>query len=291
MRKGTQQLNAIAANPWFTFTSGVASIFGFIWFLYDEYERTPKLISSIAFFGALFILVSGYIYSVRVRTENIALRGLSVVFHDINEIYRDKLREVFSLDSPETDPESLLAQEELSLKAVCQRIDNIFSRVLNRNCMVTLKLATTEDSKCFVRTYIRSQELSPRDQPRRMKYAVGSGENTAFDESLARRSDGLPSHFYSSDLKTLKDGYSNQRQHYERYYRSTIVVPIRGVNKGKGSTHEEFDLIGFLCVDTLSVNRLNNNFHLFMLSALANQMYNFMSLMRGKYTVVVGQSK
>jgi hypothetical protein len=38
----------------------------------------------------------------------------------------------------------------------------------------------------------------------------------------------------------------------------------------------------------MSVNRLKNGYHLFMLAALANQMYNFMSLMRGKYTVVVG---
>lgn len=288
MRQNTQKLNAIATNPWFLVVSGISSIAAFMWFVYDKYSATPGVIPTIALVGALAILVSGYVYSVRVRAENIALRGLSEVFHEINQIYRDKLREVFCSDSPETDPESLLAQEELALKGVCQRIDSIFSRVLNRNCMVTLKLATTENGKCFAHTYVRSQELCPRDNPERMKYVVGSGENTGFDESLAKRSDGLPSHFFSPDLRTHKGGYSNQRQHYDRHYRSTIVVPIRGVNKGKESTNGEFDLIGFLCVDTMSVNRLNNGYHLFILSALANQMYNFMSLMRGKYTVVVG---
>lgn len=287
MKPSTQKLYVVAANPWFLVVSGASSIAAFMWFVYDKYSSDPGVIPTIVLVGALTILFAGYVYSVRVRSENIALRGLSEVFYEINQIYRDKLRELFCSESPVTDPENLLAEEELALKGVCQRVENIFSRVLNRNCMVTVKLVTTENGKCFAHTYVRSQELCLRDNPERVKYVVGSGENTGFDEALAKRSDGLPPHFFSADLKPHSGGYSNQRQHFDRHYRSTIVVPIRGVNKGKESTAGEFDLIGFLCVDTMSINRLNNGYHLFMLAALANQMYNFMSLMRGKYTVTV----
>lgn len=290
MKATTQRLNVIATNPWFLVLSGISSIAAFMWFLYDKFGGKPDVLPGISFIGALTALSIGYIYSIRVRSENIALRDLSAMFYEINRIYRDELREQFCSDAPATDPESLLAEEELVLKGVCQRVDSIYSRVTNRRCMVTVKLVTTENGKCFAHTYVRSQELCPRDIPERIKYNVGSGENTGFDEALAKRPDGLPSHFFSANLPELEKlgRYSNQRQHYHRHYRSTLVVPIRGVNKGKESTPDEFDLVGFLCVDTLSVNRLNNGYHLFMLSALANQMYNFMSLMRGKYTVVVG---
>lgn len=290
MKEAAHKLNIIATNPWFLVISGISSIAAFMWFLYDKYGNKPAVIPSLVLAGALIALSFGYIYSVRVRTENIALRNLSKIFFEINQIYRDKLRELFCSDDPETDPGSLLSEEELALKGVCQRIDSIFSLVTNRRCMVTVKLVTTEKGKCFAHTYVRSQELCPRDSPERIRYTVGSGENTGFDQALAKRPDGLPPHFFSANLPELEKqgGYSNQRQHYHRHYRSAIVVPIRGINKGKELTPNEFDLVGFLCVDTMSVNRLNDGYHLFMLSALANQMYNFMSLMRGKYTVFVG---
>jgi len=144
-----------------------------------------------------------------------------------------------------------------------------------------------KNSKYYAHTYVRSQELSKRDSSEKLKFVVGTGDNNGFDKTLSNRSDGLPLHFYSPDLQKESD-YSNQRQHFYRHYRSTLVVPICGENKGKEGTPDQFDRVGFLCVDTLSINRLNNGYHLYMLSALANQMYNFMSLMRGKYTVFVG---
>jgi len=49
--------------------------------------------------------------------------------------------------------------------------------------------------------------------------------------------------------------------------------------------------LGFLCVDTLSRNRLNEGYHVELMSAFADQMYNFLSLMRGRYTVLVESEK
>lgn len=88
-------------------------------------------------------------------------------------------------------------------------------------------------------------------------------------------------------MKDEGEQYKNQRQEYPRFYRSAIVVPFRGHNKGREGTDQEYDLVGYLCVDTKSVNWLNDGYHLQIMMSLANQMYNFMSLMRGKYTVAV----
>ncbi len=279
-------MTAVAASPWFVVASGVASIAAFLWFLYEKSSSTPELGSNVVLSVCIIVLSSGYVYSFRVRTENIALRDIAKVFLTINTIYRDKLHDLFASAHPVTKPQDLVGEEERVLRAVCERIGHgIFARVIGRPCMVTIKLVTQDNGRYYAQTYVRSQELCERDKGEPVKYWLGTNENTAFDEASKRRAD-RPSHYYSPDLRK-ESGYCNQRQHYDRHYRSVLVVPIRGVNTGREGTNDEFDLIGFLCVDTLSTNRLNNGFHLDMLSALASQMYNFISLMRGKYLVMV----
>lgn len=289
MKVATSKLHVIANNPWFVTFAGSASIVSFIWFMYEKLSSKPYLLSGAILFLSLFFLFGGYVYSIKVRTENIALREIAGIFNQINHIYRDTLRDMFSGEQPTTDPNDLLVEERKTLLSVCQRVSYIFNRVVGHECMVTIKLLTEENNKKYAHTYVRSLEKSERDKPTMLKFEVGTGENTAFDEAVRPRTDDKPSHYYSSDLsKEIKKGYSNQRQHFQRFYRSTIVVPIRGRNKGKEGTDDEYDMVGYLCVDTKSVNRLKNDFRLQMLSSLSGQMYNFMSLMRGKYTVMVG---
>lgn len=288
MRKVTSEARKVASNPWFVILASVSSIAGFFWYLHDRVVQYPPVLSGLYFAISLLVLLAGIFYSLKVRSENVALRDIAFTFNEINHIYRDSLKDMFGGNDPIYNPEDLLAEEERVLRSVCQRIENIFIRVTNRNCMVTIKLLLKEcDGRYFAHTYVRSLEKSGRDKPERKKYEVGTGANTAFDKALQKRPDGIPSHFFSPDL-TKEEGYFNERQHYDKLYRSAIVVPIRGVNKGKEGTNEEYDMIGFLCVDTRSTHRLNGGYHLQMVSSLAGQMYNFMSLMRGKYTVLVG---
>ncbi len=289
MNKKIKLINQVVEAPAFLVLNGGASIAAFMWFAYEKIEGLTAAASLATFSVFFFLLLVGYVYSIKVRLENIALRGISEEFFEINQIYRDKVQELFWCDSPETDAVKLLEHERYALAAVCQRIENIFERVISRKCIVTIKLVTVEDHDCFAHTYVRSQDLSLRDVPGRIKYLVGTGENTGFDVALGKRPDGRPPHFFSADLKKdeLKGKYFNQRSHYDRYYRSALVVPILESTFRKSNVAIDGGLIGFLCVDTQSVNRLNSGYHLYMLSALASQMYTFMSFMRGKYAVSV----
>ncbi|MEW8525173.1 MAG: hypothetical protein AB2552_19180 [Candidatus Thiodiazotropha endolucinida] len=287
MKLVTKHAHALSGNPWFIIIGTISSISAFLWYMYDKALNYPTVLSGIYLFASVSILLVGVIYSIKVRSENYALRKIAETFNEINHIYRDTLREMFGGDDPVTNPVDLLVEEERALRSVCQRVENIFSRVINRDCMVTIKLNVKEDDgRYFTYTYVRSLDNSKRDKPIRRRYEVGTGANTGFDVAIQKRVDSNPSHFYSPDL-TKEHGYSNERQHFEKCYRSTIVVPIRGVNKGMEGTDLEFDMIGYLCVDTKSTHRLNDGYHLQMMSSLAVQMYNFMSLMRGRYTVFV----
>ena len=279
-----------AYNPWFALMSGLASMVSLLWLVYDKIMlgTAPTWILVIFILSITLFSVTLF-YSVKIRVENIALRKLGETFHDINHLYRDELRKVFHEDCKIiTNGEDLLMIERDVLRAVCQRIRNGFSELIGgRKTMVTIKLlVTTETGKKVARTYVRSMEKSKRDEEGDVDYEVETGKNTAFDDALRLLNHG-PSHYFSPNLiKDAKEGkYSNQRTGYERHYRSTIVVPIRAKIKVKDSYTT--DDIGFLTIDTKSINRLNGGYHVQIMAAFADQIYNFISLMRGKYLVLV----
>jgi len=288
VNKAYKKIDIVASNPWFVVSGTVSSVAGFLWFLYDKWNENTGILSTVIFGLCLLIMLLGYTYSIKVRAENIALKGIAKTFGEINEIYRDTLKRLFSDNEPETDPYCLVREEEAVLQAICQRIGDIFSRLTNRSCAITIKLLFEENNIYYAKTLTRSEAKSSRDKGHRVLYEVGTGENLAFDIASRKENGHADAHFYSADLNK-ENHYTNQRINYINYYKSVLIVPIRGVNLGKEGTIKEFDNIGFLCVDTMSINRLNNKFHLYMLSSLSNQMYNFMSLMRGKYRIFVGE--
>jgi len=241
-----------------------------------------KIIGLCALVAIIFLT---YIYSIKVRSENIALKCIAEEFYEINQIYRKKIHELHLENSDEIEIGGLVAEEMMTLRGVCQRISHIYERVVGRKCIVTIKLITIENDECFAHTYVRSEELCVRDFGGRVKYKVDKSENSGFYEALMPRSDGKPPHFFSGDLTT--DGqYKNQRKNFNFYYRSALVVPIGDMVVTDNGEQMVDGLVGFLCVDSLSVNRLNNRYHLFMLSALSSQMYTFISFVRGKYRII-----
>lgn len=280
MKKITGSLTAVISDPFFVAISGASSVLSALWYLNGGVSN--KGVGTIfILIATVSLLVVGYIYSINVRMQNLVLQRVFEEYQEINRIYRDGLQLVLK-PSASCSSIDLIEQEEASLRAVCQRIQAIFDRLIGRRCTVTIKLVTESEGSLFAHTYVRSQDLSPRDIPNRRKYIVGVGKNTAFDASLEPRTFELPSHFFGADLRLLqKRGlYLNEREGYHRFYKSTLVVPIRNSDESEVVMSVDSDLIGFLAVDTLSVNRLNDDFHLHLLSALGSQMYNFIRIMR-----------
>lgn len=223
--------------------------------------------------------------AILVVINNKSLRRIGYYIHRINHAYRDTLYGCFGDNSSKKNTQELAEIAKNTLKSVCQNIAKIYSSELKgRDCTVTIKLITKDEkggASCG--TYVRSEEDSRRDQSPPFVYAVGTGANTAFDSALRIGQAGKCSHFYSGDL-TKDDTYNNQRSHWDNFYRSTIVVPIRRLNPHKLGLPDASDDIGFLSVDTMSRNRLNDEHHVELLAAFADQMYNFFCLMQGKYT-------
>jgi len=287
MIKQMNTLHRIAGSPWTVIVGTLASVGGLAWVIVAKFAGSPLFLPVLSMVVAFAFLFSVSAYSVRVRNENASLKGLAGHIHRVNHIYRDVLHACFAAASPVTNQNELLQQERATIRSVCQRVQNMFSRLICRDCLVTVKLMTQDgNGNQYCTTYERSQDKCERDRDGIIAYEVGTGRNTAFDEALRMRHDGQCSRFFCSDL-TRYPNYSNQRQHWDQFYRAAIVVPIR--NPRSLQDVDDSDDLGFLCVDTMSRNRLNDGYHVELLAAFADQMYNFFCLMRGSYNVLADE--
>lgn len=227
----------------------------------------------------------------RIKNENNILKEIAQIFHNINETYRNAIYELFGKNVSSTTKKELLTKETKTLEEICQLIGRIFNKVTSAECIVTVKLVCQCESgsgKKFAETYARNLATPERDNGIRNKYDIGNGENTAFDKAVERSPNGEPSNFLSNNLKIMRENeeYKNQRQDFLNHYQSTIVVPIRKVNKEKTGTENEFYTIGYLTVDSKSTD-VFEKYHVYVLSALAYQMCIFFSFTRNEYSFEV----
>ena len=290
MLLATRRFHTLFNSSWVAFLGAVASIISLVWFAYLEINQGPQHALWIVLLGVCFTFFLGAgIYTIKVRQENREFRKFMATLHQINHEYRDTLSAAFKFKpaSPNISPESYIKYleewEEKTIKGVCQKIAEFYSAFTHCKCTVTIKLSKQVEGRSFCSSYARSEENCKRDTWAPKDFEVNTGRNTAFDKALLYSAATI-SHFHSWDL-TTEENYRNERDNWSNIYKSAIVVPIRSVNPEKLGTHEGSDDIGFLCVDTLATQRLNNTWHVELLASFADQMYNFLCLMRGRYSM------
>jgi hypothetical protein len=208
--------------------------------------------------------------------ENKRLKACIHELHQVNHLYRDAISNRF-FDSGNTENLSdgqLIEQEKAILHHVCAKISSIF--LTNRKCFVGVYLIRTKAGQNVCSLHSASEYEAVRF-PTPPETFIVSPDNTRFWEAGVKRPCGI-NYFHSPDLKKLPD-FNDQTQHYESRYKSCIVVPIRYCPNREGAKPDD---LGFLVVDTLARERLNNGYHVHYLAAFADQMYNFQNIWRLK---------
>ena len=220
----------------------------------------------------------------RLQRELRGLEAISSIIHRINHEYRDVLSENFRrADRLIVNPtKEILDCEQTTLSSVCQKLARLFSKLIGSECFVSVKLITEFNGKFVCETFVRSEQNCERDQGpwKHFKFELNTDANTGYDRALQYKQ-GDVSAFVCNDLTTLT-GYRNQRDNWHRFYRSTIVVPVRYVNVKNLGKPGASDDVGFLCLDSLEIASFNQD-HVHLLAGFADQLYNFMSIMRGRY--------
>jgi hypothetical protein len=297
MNISTRQTHDVMRGLTVAYIGIVGSFASILSLLIWAYFQLPKgwggfaLLTALAV-SLLLVVCAATFYSVRIRQENRAFRRGQDVLHSINHNYRDVLSDAFGEQRVESDKGRADIEKEV-LQSVCAELARLFDAFTHVSCTVSVKLIVRgQDGVLYARKHARSENYCPRDKVEPFDFQLKTGKNTGLDHAL-RRVQGKITHFFSDDLyRDADDGkYYNERPNWRDCYRSAIVVPIRHTSGKKDDHGWESDNLGFLAVDTMSDNRLNGTYHVSMLAAYADQMYNFMSLMRGKYSLVHDEIK
>jgi hypothetical protein len=296
MNEATKHAHTVAQNPWVNLVATVATVASFAWLLYDKAQApgaarswTPIILFTIG----LGVFAGFNFFSFRVKKALQDSTRIPHHLHRINHLYRESLSRVCgSFNASPVDEDGLKQEQTMTLTQVCEHIAEIFERLTSKECHVAIKLLQKDADGLYCETYTRNGGKNERDDVPPKRFRVLTGENTGFDRALLVTAGTKPSHFWSPDLTPgVEKDYQNQRQKFWEAYKSTIVVPIRYVIPSRKGQKDGTDDIGFLCVDTLSRHRLNDGSHVEMLASFADQMYNYISIMRRSYKLLAQGAK
>ncbi len=147
-----------------------------------------------------------------------------------------------------TTKDAPVSQSVQQLRVVMDDISQAFQVMTERLCRTCIKLITlleppASDPQWIVRTLCRNTNYTGADP------AHDIGKNTAFKALLQ---DPERRWFLGNDLVQMarRKKYRNTTNDWRDRYRATMIWPIRS-SRGLPAS---WDLLAFLCVDSLSVN-------------------------------------
>ena len=197
-----------------------------------------------------------------------------------------------------------------SKEAVHQLVLKYSTDILDTMCDIFTKLTRQEVSGCIkiieprndlgysnakVKTFCRSKNSDSQ----RTVYDNDSNRNetivclnTDFD-SIVQPGKSL-SCFYQQDLEEYQrqlskigEEYRNSNQEWKKYYKATIVAPIRiaNVRNPRTELQDSYTILGFLCVDSLSTHAFEASqkmYYQYIIKAFAALLYSVFDVYKDK---------
>lgn len=196
--------------------------------------------------------------------------------HDFRNIYFDMLKHYKENERKDTI-ELVTKDTQKFLTSALDMLTSIFDACTGEETFACVKLIENNGDKKIDRdaarvyTFCRSsntdRERIENDNSKNKK-GVLICENTDFYEIVGSRTEPPQPFFYQGDLlKYAKDlekvgkKYKNTRKDFDKYYKATIVAPIRVHKEHQHFSVDKdaYDIIGFLCLDSLSTNAFRND--------------------------------
>jgi len=216
--------------------------------------------------------------------------------HDFRNQYFEMIKEHKHSVSDSNDEHKIEVMTKITKDFLVKEIDylcEIISSSCNQKISACIKIVDNIGSngnpikidEAYVSTFCRSTNTeSDRlsgDNINKDK-SVKLVDNTDFyDIVMGESRDGFYQQNlqeYAKKLEEVGKSYRNTTPEYWKYYRGTVVAPIRIARKRLYYTEsdENYDVIGFLCVDTLSTDVFRENekfYYLKLVKAFAAESY------------------
>lgn len=206
------------------------------------------------------------------REYNLFLKGVKDYQYDIMKQHKEDKR----IDHLSVDTLTLITHSfaKDSLDRLCRIIETITGSEVSAYIKLIIMphgIKYSDSIDCDiaeVETFCRSEHThsSRKESDQKGNYAKVK-DNTDFYNILRGSTDNAGGFFYQTDLvecarkmKELNSQYLNTTPHYLDYYKSTIVVPIKAdkVHTHFFSDNIGCDILGFLCIDSLSTDVFRN---------------------------------
>lgn len=271
---------------------GIISLKG----LYPEKNVTfvIYIITVVVLFAMLVIM---FRYMIKYRKLLMGVRQVSTeCFHNLTKNFRDSYLDILSHQKNGT----------LTVELLTEKIENYLQSSLDDICRIYKEFTYQDVSACIkyidsvgevdretatIKTFVRSSGSEPKrnENDDNITSPIYVKDNTDFYSILSPNSSNRKSYFYQRNLvKYAEDAerggyiYNNSTNNWQNYYKSTIVVPISIANRRVfySASNHCYDVIGFLCIDSLSTDAFlekDEKYNLAVARAFAAEMYVIMN--------------
>lgn len=282
MNDASKLADLISKHPLNVYATAIITVVQFGAWALSTTEKMPLTVpQAIIVHTSLFTLCLAIVGVYKLVKQNQAYKSTFDNIHELNHLYRQTLAgttaKLIPVDSNnhERINNVLLSAERDTLRSAVRIISGIFNKLTSRDTTTTIWLFDNETNVCNEYISCKDNENALRKKSSRETYDVS--ENDAF--SNCKEAEGKCCHFLASNLKKLRKRkrYKDQRTNNGEFYQAILTVPIRYVHENNENR------IGYLQIDQKAANYLNNVEHLFILAACADQMYNFLSIIRRNF--------
>lgn len=254
-----------------------------------ELEDHTYVIScdKILIFICVLLFLITIVCVIKVKKYGTVLRNVKQEFpynyymflHDFRNAYFDILRKHKNNKNQDKNSriEMLTKDTQTFLENALDYLCSIMEKNTGRKVSACIKLientgnaTNINKDTATVITFCRSKnsDLERKSKDISRKDSIYIKYNTDFYDILDEKKNNALSCFYQSDLvqydkylRKQNEQYLNTTPNYQKYYRGTIVAPIRIARERLHYLEEKtgYDIVGFLCVDSPYTDAFRNN--------------------------------
>lgn len=222
----------------------------------------------VILFAMLLIMLR---YLIKYRNLMIGVKKVSTnKFFDLTRNFRNSYFDILSYKKT----------KKLTIELLTEKVEKFLRESLDDICQIFKEFTYQDVSACIkyidcvgevdretatIKTFVRSStsDAARSENDNSLQKPLYVKDNTDFYSILSPNSQNRKSYFYQRNLpnyaKELErngEHYCNSTDNWERYYKSTIVVPISVANKRLffNSRDDNYNVLGFLCIDSLSTD-------------------------------------
>lgn len=239
-----------------------------------------------ALLGMLFMM---YRYMIKYRKILVGVKSVtSARFFDMNRQFRNSYFDIIRIKKEgKLSVEYLTTIVEGMLKSSLDDICEIYEAFSGQKVSACVKyidsVGSVELDNATLRTFVRSTNtnINRYELDNKLTEPIYIRDNSDFYDILNPNSQR--SVFYQQNLEEyarncVKQGsaYKNSTPEWQSYYKGTIVVPISIANKRLHKKKACYDVLGFLCIDSMSTVAFlarEENYNVNIAKAVAAQMY------------------